>query len=126
MKSLVLFIKPKDDSLSNSITRVFEKCVFGYPCFIVQAEDPCVVAEKRLNELIKEVSQSAKAEKVRAEMEKVQTCTSNLPKAMNNSVQEAEKPAYERRELLNPLLLFLKIGIIFLSLHLILHRGQEE
>jgi hypothetical protein len=45
---------------------------------------------------------------------------------MNNSVQEAEKPAYERRELLNPLLLFLKIGIIFLSLHLILHRGQEE
>jgi hypothetical protein len=136
MKSLVLFIKPKHDSLSNSIENVFQKCSFRYPVTVIEAEDPSVVAEKKLKELMKEVSQIAEAEKVQAEMEKVQTCTSNLPKDMNNSVQEGEIPAqlginmialkFAEEELVDLLLIFLKIGVIFLSVYVIFDQSQNE
>jgi len=138
MKSLVLFMKPKHNSSSNSITKVFEKCVFGYRCLIVQAKDPSVVAEKKSNELTKKLTKIVKEEKVRAGIENVLTCTSALPKAMNNSVPQ-EGPTQQGTnmsflkstdetigELLKPLLFILIIDIIFLSICLIFDQGQEE
>jgi len=145
MKSLLLFIKPKHNSLSNSIAKVFQKCTVDYPLFIIEDEHTSVAAEKKLNEVAKEVSEIAEKEKVQTEMEKVQTCTSNLPTDMNNSVQERRKPAHlfcqngtnmciltsaeegrRARELFDTLLLFLKMSIIFLYLYSMCFYHEQE
>merc|ERR1712096_196841 len=121
---------------TSSIEKVFQKCSFGYPITVIEAEDSSVAAEKKLNEVTKEVSQIAEVEKVPAEMEKVQPCTSNLPQDMNNSVQEEGKPAQNGTNMCILksaedegregecfseflLLLLFKMGMIFLSLYFI-------
>jgi hypothetical protein len=140
LKTLVLFIKPKHYSLRNSIAQVFQKCTVDYPLFLVDEEDSSVAAEEKLNEEAKELSEIAEEEIVQTEMENVQTCTSNLPVDMNNSIQEGGKPAQNEtnmcittspeeerreRELFDCLLLFLKMGSVFLYLYFMFDHEEE-
>jgi hypothetical protein len=137
MKSLVLFIKPKDKEASNIIANLFETNPCRYRYLIVETEDPSVSAEKFLKELTKEVAQILKDATVQADMEK-QTCTSDLPKNMNDSVQEGGQPAtniqngpneQERLEaeklFYSRLLKLLKICVLLLSLYNIWDPEEE-
>jgi hypothetical protein len=112
MKSLVLFLKPKNERLSNTIEKVFKKCKLRYPhvilAVILDNEHPSLAAEKKLNEL--ETNNSAQ------EGRKIATISQKEKNMCRLELAEEERR--EMEELCNiTLLLLLKIGMIFLLLY---------
>jgi hypothetical protein len=109
MKTLVLFIKPKNKKISKSIKNVFEKFTVHYPASIVETVHPAVAAEKVLKELIANGS-----------LQEAATIAQNI-----RILPAAEEMGNDSEELCHSkLLLFLKIGLIFFSLFLIFHHEE--
>lgn len=112
MKSLVLFIKPKNKHLANSIVRVF----YRYPNMIVETKDPSVSTEKKLNEL--EMNDSVQ------KGEKSATIAENGRKRC--ILKSAKEDRRETQGYKFRFLLFLKMSFIFLSLYYIFDSGCDE
>jgi hypothetical protein len=107
MKSLVLFIKPKNEPISNSIENVFQKCKFCYRHFIIEVEHPSVAADKFFKEL--ETNNSVQ------EGTKVATIPQNGTKISIFKSAEEEKREMEQ---LYTIVLILTMGIMFLLLYI--------
>jgi len=123
MKSLVLFIKPKNEHSKNTIKQVFENCKYRFPVFLIDAEDPSVAIEKLLNELINDSAQEgekpAMTDAQHESTEEEEEEKPALTDAQNGSTEEKELEACYSR-----LLFFFKVGILFLSLCLIHHYEE--
>jgi hypothetical protein len=107
MKSLVLFIKPKNKKICKNIEEVFDRCKFRYPQSVVEVNHPEVAAEKFSKEV-----------KMNNSIQKGQKVAQNVTHMC--ILESAKEETREMTEFFNPtLLVLLKIGLIFFSLFLI-------
>jgi CRISPR/Cas system-associated protein endoribonuclease Cas2 len=110
MKTLVLFIKPTNTDSQRKLYRVFQKISLNYHHFLIESKYPTIEVNENTDDMNNSVQKGEKPEAI--------------PQNETNICifKSAGEEVFETEELLQFLLLFLKIGLIFLSLDLICDR----